>query len=196
MKPPGPVARRGDYRVESCAFAVARALVTAHHYAHGMANTAVATHALVRRSDGAVVGCAVWMPPTKPAALRAMADSGVGGDWRQVIALSRIVVVPGEPKNATGLLLAGSRNLLRKTDLRWRLALTYADRGQGHVGTIYKATGWTEARIARRPDPVWINAVGRQVSRKSTTSRTNAEMIAAGFTRVRGYEKIRFFCVL
>lgn len=195
MKPSGPTARRADYRIAPCSFADARALVIQHHYARGTANTAVATHALVRVSDGVLVGAAIWMPPTKNAAVRALADSGVAGDWRQVLALSRLVIVPGEPKNAAGMLLSGSRKLLIRNDPRWVLGLTYADTAQGHVGTIYKATGWTEARLVRRPDPVWIDpADGRQVARKSTTSRT--QMIEAGYVEHPGKEKIRFFVSL
>lgn len=196
MKPAGPVARRADYRVEACKFVEARELVVKHHYARGMANTAVATHCLIRVSDGKLVGAAVWMPPTKVAAIRALKDSGLAGDWRQVLSLSRLVVSPGEPKNTAGLLLAGSRRLLARTDKRWVLGLTYADAAQGHTGTIYKATGWTESRIARRPDSVWVDAEGRQVARKSTKSRTRQQMLDAGYVERPGKEKIRFFIEL
>jgi hypothetical protein len=186
-KPEGPVAHREDYEVIACPFKDAVALVKKHHYAKGSANTAVASHCLVRRSDGQVVGASLWMPPIRKAAVAAARDLDV--DWRDVLSLSRLVVAPGEPKNATGMLLSRS---MRMVPARWRGFVTFADQGQGHEGTIYKATNWLDKGL-RRGAPTWVDADGRQVSLKSAGhSRTVAEMLAAGYRRMGTSKKRKF----
>lgn len=65
MKPSGPIARRGDYRVEPCSHQVAAGLVASAHYARGASKVSVHAHCLVRVLDSRVVGAALWLPPTK-----------------------------------------------------------------------------------------------------------------------------------
>lgn len=186
VKPPGPIARRGDYRVAACPHALAAALVADHHYARGAANTSVHSHGLFRRDDGQLVGAALWMPPTVKAA-RAVA----GERWRGVLALSRLVVIEGEPANAASLLLGRSMRAVSRDD-RWHLLVTWADTGRGHAGTIYRATGWAHDGL-HRGGIAWIDpSTGRQVSLKAKRSRTVAEMLALGYQRARPSPKHRF----
>jgi len=60
---------------------------------------------------------------------------------QEVATLARLWLIDDLPKNAEsrviGIVL---RYLSRQTD--WKLLLSYADPNAGHVGTIYKATGW------------------------------------------------------
>jgi hypothetical protein len=182
-KPEGPVAHREDYEVQACPHKVAKALVESHHYAKGAANTSVAAHCLVRRSTGEVVGAALWMPPLKKAAV-----SVDPAGWRDVLALSRLVVAPGEPKNATGMLLARSMRLVPR---RWKTLVTYADQLHGHEGTIYKATNWLDMGLVRGA-PTWVDAEGRQVATRHTKNRTVAQMIEAGFKRLGTSKKRKF----
>lgn len=192
MKPEGPVARRADYFVETVELARARALVTEHHYARDAANTAVGRHGLFRRVDGALVGAALWMPPTAGAAKGlALTHLGSQDRAREVLVLSRLVVAPGEPKNAAGLLLGASTRLVL-ADERWSLLVTYADEAEGHTGTIYRATGWTPdgwTQLRAR----WIDpATGRRVATKAKANRTHAEMHALGYVRLEDSRKARF----
>lgn len=195
MKPSGAVARRADYIVGHLAHAAAVRLVVAHHYARGAANTSVHCHGLLRVSDGRLVGAALWMPPTAAAAkARAKASLGSSDRHREVLVLSRLVVAPGEPQNAAGMLLGQSERLVRR-DPRWALLVTYADQAQGHAGTIYKATNWTPDGLTK-PEPRWADASGAQVSKVSTKSRTVAQMLAAGCVRLPPSSKLRFVKVL
>lgn len=108
-----------------------------------------------------------------------------------MIALSRLAVAPGEPKNTTGLFLARSTKLVFREDARWIFALTYADEREGHTGIIYRACGWHYVGPVKG-DPKWVDAEGKQVARKSTKSRTNAEMVALGYTRLPPAPKHKF----
>lgn len=202
MKPEGPVARRADYRIEPCAHAEAAALVREYHYAKSAANTSVHAHCLRRVSDGKLVEAALWMPPTAGAA-KGLARKHLGSPdrHREVLALSRLVVAPGEPKNTAGMLLGGSERLVKQGP-RWALQVTYADPLQGHVGTIYKATNWTHDDESE-PKPIWMcegkqrsvvtsKGAGRSGRGRATTSASAAAMLAAGCTYVGTSRKARF----
>ena len=195
MKPEGPVARREDYVVEACPHAEAVALVEQFHYSKGASNTAVASHCLRRVDTGEIVGAALWMPPTANAA-KGLATRFLKNvaRHREVLVLSRLVVKPGEPKNAAGMLLGKSERLVRR-DPRWALYATYADPLQGHTGTIYRATNWLPAGETR-PETVWTDPSGRQRARLATRTKTVAEMIAAGFVRAGKSKKLRFVKVI
>jgi hypothetical protein len=196
VKPSGPIARRENYRIERRPHAEAKKLIEMFHYAKGAANTSVACHGLVRISDAALVGAALWMPPTANAAKGlARAHLGSSDRHREVLVLSRLVVAPGEPKNAATLFLGGSERLVR-TDDRWSLLATYADRAEGHTGTIYRATNWTYDGETR-PEARWRDPrTGRLVAKKATRSRTIDEMKEAGFVRDSDSRKIRFVKVI
>jgi len=62
----------------------------------------------------------------------------------------------------------------------------------GHTGVVYRATNWIALGVTRG-DPVWVDAQGRQVARKRAKhSRTAAEMLALGYTRLPSSPKHKF----
>lgn len=185
MKPDCPVARRSDYNVRACSFAEGAALIRANHYAGGCANTATHMHGLFRRDTGALVGAAQWLPPTRVAA-----ESVAGTEWRRVLSLSRVVVLEGEPQNATSLLVGRSVRLVAR-DGRWVALVTYADESQGHTGGIYRATNWRYMGRTK-PEPRWLDADGKQVSRKATKSRTAEQMRNLGYAMSGRFSKHKF----
>ena len=186
MKPTGPVARRCDYEVRDVPLLDASRLIRAEHYAGGCSNTAVFAHGLFRGE--ALVGAALWLPPTKNCA------KTVHPDWRRVLSLSRLALLPGEPQNAESLLIGASLRKIRQSK-RWAALVTFADESQGHTGTIYRATNWTYAGRTR-PEPRWETAEGQQVSWLSTKSRTAAQMAALGHRMVGKFAKHKFVMVL
>lgn len=176
---------RLHYEVRPVSQAVAVALVEAHHYARGGPNTGVFRHGLFRRGGDEPLGVAWWLPPTKVAA------QSVCEDWRRVLSLTRLVVVPDMPTNAASFLLGASIRLIRQ-DGRWCHLVTYADEGQGHRGQIYRATNWHYAGT-RPGDPVYVDEGGRQVARKSASkSRTHAQMLELGYRSLGRSRKHKF----
>ena len=176
-------ARRRDYNVRECSHRDAVDLVKAHHYAKGASNTSVFRHGLYR--GDLLVGAALWMPPTKIAAL------SVSDDWQGVLSLTRLVVIPSEPKNAASILLGASIRLVF-ADSRWHTLLTYADTRHGHVGTIYKATNWEYLGLVPGSKSFFDPTTGRQVALKSTRSRTWDEMENLGYIRQKPSKKHKF----
>lgn len=185
MRPENPLIK-GEWTVSTIPLAMGIALVQAHHYARGAANTAVFRHGLFHRDNPLDCrGAALWIPPA-PAAASAVSDDPNG-----VLALSRLVIDEGMPTNAASFLLGRSIRLIRR-DPRWHTLVTYADEGQGHHGGIYLATNWEyDATVSGHP--VFVDDAGRMVSTKAgPRSRTIAEMAALGYTNRGRSPKRRF----
>lgn len=186
MKPEGPRAHRRDYEIHPVPLAEGAAFIRAHHYARGCSNTAVYAFGLYR--CGALVGVALWLPPT-----RACAET-VDADWRRVLSLSRLALAPSEPRNAESLFIAACVRLIRR-DRKWVALVTFADESQGHTGTIYRASGWSYVGLTK-PEPRWEDVDGRQVSRLATKSRTAAQMREQGFRMVGKFSKHKYRLIL
>lgn len=174
--------RKGEWVVRDITMSAASLLVETHHYAKSASKNAVALHGLFRRDDkwGKCYGVAWWLPlPSKAAA------QFFHKDWQNVLALSRMVLVPEAPKNAASFLLARSIKML---PARYHTLATYADEWAGHTGGVYKAANWTYLGI-NDGKPRWINAGGCLVSpRNGRRTLTKAQMEAAGYTLL-GYFK-------
>lgn len=189
-----PRLRKADWVVQSVGLAQCQWLVSTQHYAKGGANTATFRHGLFRREDDlwetACVGVAWWIPPTKGAA-----QATWDGDWRRVLALSRLVIAPGIPKNAASFLLGASTRLIRR-DGQWDCLVTYADEWQGHSGGIYRAANW-EYLGRTPPEAIWVDAGGRMIARKAgPVTRTKAEMEALGYVCLGRHARHKFRLVL
>ena len=79
-----------------------------------------------------------------------------------------------------------------KRDGRWRTLLTYADESQGHTGLVYRAAGW-QYLGRTKPAARWVHFLtGRQMSKKSTRTRTDAEMPATGAIYTGAYCKHKY----
>lgn len=177
--------RKAEWDVRTIPIREARPIVEKHHYARGAANTATALHGLYRRDEwlGALCyGVAWWLPPTRSAA----------AVWRpdpeEVLSLSRLVIIPGAPKNAATFLLMRSVKLLNP---RWKCLLTYADTWQGHTGHIYRAAGWEYLGLTK-PRRCYVKD-GRMVAIKAgPRTRTHREMIELGAEMMGSFAKHRF----
>lgn len=177
------VFRKHDYRVRPCPLAAAQEMVRREHYARGSSNTAVYSHGLYFGEN--LVGCALWLPPTRVAA-----ESVNRENWQRVLSLSRLVVLPEVPTNGESFLIGRSIRLIR-SEQKWLSLVTYADESQGHTGAIYKATNW-EFIGRTGPYPRWVDASGRQVACKATKNRTKQQMLDLGHLQDGRYHKLKF----
>lgn len=179
--------RADDYYVTDAPLKVAQKMVRQHHYSRGGSNTAVYVHGLFQKFDNALVGVAWWLPPTRVAY-----ESVNLEDWKRVLSLTRLVVLPDVPKNAATFLLGRSVRLIRK-DGRFVSLVTYADESQGHTGVIYRAANWVYAGRTG-PYPRWVDPANenRQVAQKSTKNRTKAQMEALGYVKTGNFHKHKF----
>ena len=178
--------RKADWAVVPVDLPVAQAMVREHHYAHGGSNTAVYVDGLVRREDGAVMGIAWWLPPTRVAC-----ESVNRERWKEVLSLTRMVILPGVPKNAASFLLARSVRRIF-ADGRFCSLVSYACESQGHEGRVYRACNWDY--VGRTgPYPRWVDpSDGKQVAPKSTKNRVKDEMIRLGYVRQGSFYKHKY----
>lgn len=182
--------RREDYGVREVGLDVARPLVERYHYSGGASNTACYLHGLYEVGVEEGLGVAWWLPPTKVAA-----QSVAGDNWRRCLSLSRFVIAPDVPKNAASFLLGASIRQIRGEG-KWDVLVTWADEGEGHTGSIYRATNW---EYLGRTRPAWRyrHADGRLMSKKrGPKTYTHAEMLAMGYAAEGPFAKHKFRMVL
>lgn len=177
--------RKQDWYVADASLSEGQQLVVKYHYAKGGSNTAVYMHGLYQQVTNELCGVAWWLPPTRVAC-----ESVNKEHWKQVLGLTRLVVLPYVPANACSFLIAGSIKLIRQ-DKRFRSLVTYADESQGHSGAIYKATNW-EYVGRTGPYPRWLDNQGRQVAAKSTVNRTKAQMEGLGLIKQGSFYKHKY----
>ena len=177
--------RSSEWFVDGANLKDAQRMVAEHHYARGGSNTAVYVHGLFHKESGELCGVAWWLPPTRVAC-----ESVNRAEWKKVLSLTRMVILPGVPKNAASFLLGASVRMIRK-DGRFVSLVTYADESQGHSGHVYRASNW--GYVGRTgPYPRWISQDGRQVAPKATTNRTKAMMEALGHKKDGSFFKHKF----
>jgi len=177
---------KGDWWVADVSMPIARNMIRQWHYAKGASNTRTYLHGLFPRDyfwESQAVGCAWWIPPTKTAAM------SIDRNWSGVLALSRLVVSPDTPSNAESFLIRHSMRLIDRD--RFPTLVTYADSWRGHLGTIYKASGWAldgETKPEKR-----YTIGGRLISRKAGhKTRTHQEMLDMGAECVGEFSCLRF----
>jgi hypothetical protein len=183
--------RRADWRVDWLPHAEAVEFIERQHYAGGAPNTSTYRHALFAVDDWHTVhGVALWLPPTRPAAVSVAGDRDPSG----VLTLSRLVVAPHVPTNGASFLLGRSMRLIDPT--RWHTLVTYADTRQGHTGAIYRATNWTY--VGEVPgSSSWLDPNGVQRSRKRGPNNLSADtMRELGYTQLSRVPKHKFVRVI
>ena len=77
----------------------------------------------------------------------------------QVCELVRVALAPGR-QHPTSKCVAVSLRLLRRQSPGLKLVVSYADLGEGHLGTIYQAGGWLYLGISEQS---YIRVLGRVV---------------------------------
>ena len=185
--------RKTEWIVRPVQLSIARNIIEQYHYAASATNTGVYTHGLFKKGedffDNQCMGVAWWLPPTKNAAIATF-----DGEWRKVLSLTRLAVVPGVPKNACSFLLAGSIRLIDKN--KWHCLVTYADTWQEHSGTIYKANNWEYMGLTK-PSPVFQSDTGKMMGRKrGGKNLTKDELLIMGFKEIGKYQKHKFRRIL
>lgn len=122
-------------RVEPVMPSMVRPLMVDHHYLHRMPAAPRRCYGVFL--DGVLVGGVVFTSGARNG--HRMLSAAAPQD---VATLARLWLSDDLPPNSESRVLGiVLRDLRRTTD--WKLLLSYADPGAGHIGTIYQATGWT-----------------------------------------------------
>ncbi len=121
-------------RVQPIPFAAARQILVRHHYLHSLpGGTQLAFGAFV---EGRLLGAITF--GVGPYNAFALVDGACPDDC---LTLTRLWLSGELPSNSESRVISVCLRYLKKyTSLKF--IITYADPAQGHVGTIYQATGW------------------------------------------------------
>ena len=175
----------GDgYLVFRCSHTLAAELIKREHYSKSCAKISVYAFVLISPCLE-VVGAALWMPPTKPAA------ASVFSEHAKVLCLSRFVVISGLGRNAASWSLSRCISFI-KTDGRFKYLLTFADTYMNHTGGIYKATNWNYLGQTK-PTAIWMSPEGALVTKKrGPVNLTTRQMLALGCRLIGAFPKYRY----
>ena len=129
-----PSAALQSIRVKPVPFAAAKAVIEKNHYLHSMpGGTCLAF--------GSFVGSSLLGALTLGSGPRNAATMVAGAEAGDCLTLTRLWLSDDLPQNSESRVVAFVLRSLRKhTSIKF--LLSYADPSQGHVGTIYQATGW------------------------------------------------------
>jgi hypothetical protein len=178
--------RRADWKIGTCSQAEAREFIERTHYSGGCPNTAVARHVIRPAGEEKIMGVALWLPPTRVAA-----ESVNKGNWRGVLALSRLAIAEGMPTNSASFLLGASMRLLDRST--WPTLLTYADTRMNHTGAIYKATNWTCLGEVKGYPAYRHRATGEMRGlKRGPVNLKPADMEAQGYERLPAVPKVKY----
>lgn len=151
--------------IRPCTIEDVARLCVAHHGYGGAGKLAVCCQGVYEEER--LVAAFAWLPPPPGAALSVCPEVAGG-----VLALSRMVAVPKTERvlrHISKPLRIIMRRVIDRT--RWPVLITYSDESLGHLGHVYKCSGWKPT--IRRKSPSYENGTGQRVSSYS-----------AGVTRV------------
>ena len=123
-----------DLRLDFCSHEAAKHAVMRWHYSRQMPKCKLVKIGVWEQ--GKFSGCIIF----GLGANRHLA-SPFGLQSTEVVELVRVALGPGR-KQPTSRCIAIALKLLRQQSPNLRLVVSYADSGQGHIGTLYQAGGW------------------------------------------------------
>lgn len=123
-----------ELRLDFCSHEAAKHAVMRWHYSRKMPNSKLARIGVWEA--GRFVGAILFGVGANRHLARPF-----GLESTQVCELVRVALAPGR-RHPTSKCVAISLKLLKRQSPGLRLVVSYADYGQGHVGTIYQAGGW------------------------------------------------------
>ena len=88
--------------------------------------------------------------------------------WHEI---KRLVMSPVCPHNSESRMIGKTISMLRKRCVTLGI-VTYADTSQGHVGTIYKASGFKYLGLTDPKNDYWING---KIKQRGKTTNMNGE---------------------
>jgi len=169
-----------QYNLTTCKPVVVKKLCERFHGYGGAGNSF--TYAFAVWEMGEPVAAYAWQPPA-PGAAASVAPE----EPSAVLMLSRMVATPKETRalNHVAKPLRRQMKLIDRT--RWPALVTYSDLGQGHLGHVYKCSGWEKVGEPERR-PVFELADGTRVSSYSNGKHDTSEIIRKGHTFVQRWE--------
>lgn len=144
--------------------------------------------------NGAVLhGVVTYNLPT-PRACRSLfgAEHGDNRVWH----MGRLILSDESPRNSESRLIGASLKAIEHSQPDVWAVLTFADTGQGHIGTVYQATNALYTGTGGKPFHYVDVRGGYHDPRVNNTTITAQQAAARGWTRVNTGEKHRYIYIL
>jgi hypothetical protein len=134
--------------VEECAVADVREFIEKHHYSRSVSGV-TPTHCFKIWLDRRMVGAAIFGLPGMKETIQKYSEFGKF----KLLELRRFVMIDDTPKNSESKSIAIMLRMLKKDGVQ--RVLSYSDPNYGHVGTIYRASGFTFLGQTAPVNVVW-----------------------------------------
>ena len=131
-----PTSSLQSLAVEECTVADVRAFIEEHHYSKSIKGV-TPSHCFKVLLAGRRVGAAIFGLPSMRETIEKYGEFG----RFKLLELRRFVMIDDTPRNSESKSIGIMLKLLKKHGVK--RVLSYADPNYGHVGTIYRATGFT-----------------------------------------------------
>jgi hypothetical protein len=147
-----------DLKVELCSFGDVSSFIVQHHYSR---STKGITSSFCFRvtHNGQIVGAAIVGRPAMKDQITKYSENGKF----QLTELRRFVMIDEAPRNSESFVLGRIFRFLRKEGVQ--RILSYSDPSHGHIGVIYRATGFQYLGQTPSVKVIWWN--GRHFSHRS-----------------------------
>lgn len=172
-----PTSPLQNLKVEECPIAEVRQFIEAHHYSHATSGI-TPKYCFKVWLDGRLVGAAIFGLPGMRETIAKYSEQG----RFDLLELRRFCMVDDTPRNAESKCLAVMLRILRKRGVQ--RVLSYADPNFGHVGTIYKALGFS---FLGQSSPTRVVLYKDRVVKPSSLDRCK-RWSARGINRFKNYE--------
>lgn len=149
-----------NLQVRRIDFQLAKSIIIEHHYSHRMPSAVQHSFGLFESEK--IVGVVTFGRPSSPQVARSCVKEELRN---RVFELSRLVILTTE-KNSASRLVGRSLKLLPTPFV----VVSFADRGQNHVGFIYQATNFFFAGESKPHDSEYI-VEGKRVHPRTLAAR-------------------------
>lgn len=181
---PTPAAIRDGWELMEVLPSATKELFEAHHAYRGISRSTTYTFGVLETHGNVhrIVAAFIWQPPPIGCA-KAVLPRCPGG----VLSLSRMVAIPREERRLKHLSKPLRQQMIRLIDrTRWPALVTFSDEGLGHVGNVYKCSGWQAT--ARTKTANFEDVEGRRTSRYAAGVSSLDGLVRAGWSVKQRWE--------
>lgn len=144
--------------IDQCSISELGEFIASHYLGR---RPAVVQLALVAKRDGKPFGCVVYSAPNRETSKRLGCQA-----WE----LARLYLLDEVPRNAESWLISASVRWIKRNRADVGALVSYADTAQGHLGTVYRAAGWTYDGLTdserKSPRCDYVDSNGKKYGRK------------------------------
>jgi hypothetical protein len=180
-----------NYEVKQIKFSIARDYIRENHYSHGCHNGASPCFGLF--DNDSLIGVLMFATPCSEGVRASVFGVGYKNN---VTELHRLHIMDCTPKNTESWFISRCLKQLKQIKPNIWAVLTFADKTEGHDGTIYKATNAYRLGSSSKAT-FYIDQEGRlRHPRQNGVNISKSEATERGWNPVKRDAKLRYMWLL